>query len=122
MEPAGHSLAANCTRVQLVRKWPCSMNSEWGRITEVAPMLAPPGGIFSVARSFGNAPRCVPPKRRKEIFGLKARPAQPVTAKEEVGLALLPSVEARFATVSFRAHEVGLSEKLGRSSWTLIVL
>src|SRR6185436_5373307 len=115
IDPAGHSSATNCTFVQMLLKWPCSMNSECGRITTLEPIFAPPEGSLRVAFNFGNAVRRALLSRRAR-FGLNGSLEQPVAAYEELGLALLPPVEVRLATVSLRSHEVGLRAKFGRSS------
>src|SRR5260370_42634647 len=101
--------------------WAWSRNSECGRATEVAAMVARPAGIFRVAFSFGWPPRRALPRRRSDRFGLKSSLSQSVAANGDEGLAVLPRSECRTDVVSLRAHEVGFSEKSGRSRKTLAV-
>src|SRR4051794_13879321 len=115
MEAAGQALAANWTLVQTVPMWPWSRNSECGRATDAEAMLAPPGGIVTVALSLGWLPRWVPPKRRKASFGLKARLAQLPTWKGEAVLNNAPPVPEICPSTDICEQLVGLIVVSGRS-------
>src|SRR4249919_2827239 len=105
MEPGGHSAplpapAANCTRVQTVRIWLCSRKALCGRRTTIEAGLASPARGRKTAVSAGKRPRLVPPFSLMSSRGLKPRLAQPVAAKEEVAVALVPPLEVSEAVVS----------------------
>src|SRR5260221_10264064 len=102
------------------------MISEGGRMVAARAMLASPARGRSTAGSFGFLARRVAPNRRRNSFGLKPSFSQPLALKGaetgvgtkaagSTGLAPPPSSDPAMANGE---QLVGLSEKLGRSSFT----
>src|SRR5689334_13369594 len=104
----------------------CSRNSEGGRVTDALPMLACPGPGVTVAFNEGNLPRLVPPRKRKSIFGLKAREEQKetwnglvtVAVESSAGLENVAPEPFRVEVTPKCSQLVGLTMKSGLSMKT----
>src|SRR6478736_129965 len=120
----GLAPAANCTRVQIVLKCPCSMNSECGSVTWILLMFASLPRGFSTARNFGLSPLLVPPNRWRLSLGLNPSDAQSaawnglvtVTGSLSPGAAKSRPEPSTVLAVEVRLQLVGLNTNSGLST------
>src|SRR4051812_1586591 len=99
----------------------CSRNSEAGRVTFAESMFASPARGLTSARSDGDWPRSVPPRRRNRSGGANGSEAQlnawyGASAIADVSSAesekLAPELVSRELTRNF-SQEVGLTVRWG---------
>src|SRR6478609_4058520 len=93
--------------------WALSRNSDLGRVTWAAAMLASPGLAVRTAFRAGFWARLVPPLSESFNLGLKGRAAQPPSWKRWVSGAELPSSERAEPVKPSSLQLVGLRVKLG---------